>query len=298
VADNLVMPLEPMLVSSGPLRPDDDRYAFEVKWDGFRALVAIGSKGVQVTSRNGHDMTARYPELQQVSIVSEGSLLLDGEIVCLDEDGHPDFAALWFRSRGQTTPAVCFMAFDVLELGGRSLIDETYRERRRILEDLAFKGAHWCTPVSHIGEGAALFEATKKMGLEGVVTKRLDSRYRPGVRSRAWTKTKHLQTRTFALLGWLPREEWRGDRGCIVLGLRSETGIAMAGVVESGYGPELVDQLPQLTRSQLLALQTPGQLWEGDDPLVADVKFLEWSAAGGLRHATIVRDSADLMSAR
>lgn len=126
------------------------------------------------------------------------------------------------------------------------------------------------------------------MGLEGVVAKRLDSKYRPGIRSRAWTKTKHFQQRTFALLGWLPPEEWRQDRGCVVLGLRSEAGIAVAGVVESGYGRDLVEQLPRLTRAQLRALREGGRVWEDDDPMVGQVKYLEWSPAGGLRHATIV----------
>ena len=131
----------------------------------------------------------------------------------------------------------------------------------------------------------ALFAATKAMGLEGVVTKRLDSRYQPGVRSRAWTKTKHFQKRTFALLGWVPPWEWRGDRGCVVLGLRSPTGIAVSGVVESGYDRDLVEQLPHLTRSEFRALQEAGHVWTRDAPLVGEVKFLEWSAAFATPHS-------------
>jgi bifunctional non-homologous end joining protein LigD len=281
------MKIRPMLVTAGPLRPDSDRYAFEVKWDGFRALVEASPSAVKVWSRNGHEMTSRYSELQGLAAAGTTPVLLDGEIVCLDDKGNPDFGALWFRSRGSSSPAVCFMAFDVLEVGGRELIDEPYRERRRILEELNISGPHWCTPEIHIGEGAALFDATEEMGLEGVVAKRLDSRYRPGLRSKSWTKTKHFQTRNFALLGWLPPEEWRQDRGCVVLGLRSEAGIAVAGVVESGYGRGLVDQLPALTRRQLRWLQQPGRVWEGDDPIVGEVKYLEWSPAGGLRHATL-----------
>ena len=280
--------MKPMLVTSGPLRADSDKYAFEVKWDGFRALIHASPNSVTITSRNGHDMTARYPELQALSDAVERPVLLDGEIVCLDDDGKPDFAALWFRSRGASTPPVCFMAFDVLQLDDRLLLDEPYRERRRVLEDMELIGPQWCTPESRVADGEALFRATKEMGLEGVVAKRLDSKYRPGIRSRAWTKTKHFQTRSFALLGWVPPQEWRQDRGGVVLGLRSEGGIAMAGVVESGYGRELVDQLPQLTRSQLRAMQQPGSVWQGSEPLVRQVKYLEWSAAGGLRHATIV----------
>lgn len=276
-----------MLVTSGPLRPDSDKYAFEVKWDGFRALMDTSPTGLTIWSRNGHEMTSRYPELQGLTGVVDTSVVLDGEIVCL-VDNRPDFAALWFRSRGPTTPAVCFMAFDVLEIGDRDLTSEPYRERRRILEGLDINGPHWCTPALHIGEGAALFAATKEMGLEGVVAKRLDSRYRPGLRSKSWTKTKHFQTRNFALLGWLPPEEWRQDRGCVVLGLRSDSGIALAGVVESGYGRDLVEQLPALTRGELRSLQQPGRVWEGEEPMVGEVKYLEWSPADGLRHATVI----------
>ena len=282
------MQFRPMLVTSGSLRSDEDRYAFEVKWDGFRALVEAGPKGVRITSRNGHDMTSRYPELQGLSSAVKQRVILDGEIVCLDDDGNPDFAALWFRSRGEVTLPICFMAFDILERAGDELIDLTYEERRKQLEGLELTGGHWCAPDVQVGDGAALFSATKEMGLEGVVAKRLDSRYRPGIRSRSWTKTKHFQTRSFALLGWLPPEEWRGDRGCVVLGLRSGEGIAVAGVVESGYGRDLVEQLPRLTRSDYRTLSMAGALSSETDPLIAQVKFLEWSAAGGLRHATLV----------
>jgi bifunctional non-homologous end joining protein LigD len=287
----VIATLKPMLVSAGPLRSDSDKYAFEVKWDGFRALVHATPTGVTITSRNGYDMTVRYPELQGLRDAVSTPMLLDGEIVALNGDGSPDFAALWFRSRGSAEPGgrLCFMVFDVLRLGDEALISRPYRERRGILEDVSLSGPHWCTPEIHIGDGAALFAATKAMGLEGVVAKRLDSRYQPGVRSRAWTKTKHFQERTFALLGWVPPQEWRSDRGCIVLGLRTPEGIVVSGVVESGYGRELVEQLPVLTRAELREAQKPGHVWAGSAPFVGDVKFLEWSPAGGLRHAVLVK---------
>jgi bifunctional non-homologous end joining protein LigD len=284
------MKMRPMLVTSGPLRPDSDKYAFEVKWDGFRALIDASPDGVTVWSRNGYDMTSRYPELEALGGVVRKPLLLDGEIVCL-VDERPDFAALWFRTRGSAHAPVCFMAFDLLEHNGSSLVDLPYRERRKILEALELNGSHWHMPESQVGEGAALFTATKEMGLEGVVAKHLDSRYRPGIRSRSWIKTKHMQTRTFALLGWVPPEEWRGNRGCVALGLQSGHGIAFAGVVESRYGFELVARLPWLTRAELRELHTPGRVWHREDLQIGEVKYLEWSPAGGFRHASIV--SAD-----
>jgi bifunctional non-homologous end joining protein LigD len=87
-----------MLVGSGPLPADCDRFAFEVKWDGYRALIDAGPQGVTVSSRNGHDFTSRYPELTAVGEALSHAVLLDGEIVAFDEDGQPDFAALWFRT--------------------------------------------------------------------------------------------------------------------------------------------------------------------------------------------------------
>ena len=290
----------PMLAATGPLPEDSAKWAYEVKWDGFRALVQASPGGVAITSRNGYDMTSRYPELEGLSHAVSAPVLLDGEIVALGADGRPDFAALWFRNRGSADPGarLCFIAFDVLQLGAEALFTRPYRERRGILEELSLGGPNWCTPETHIREGAALFAATKRMGLEGVVAKRLDSQYRPGVRSTAWTKTKHWQQRTFALLGWLPPGEWRGDRGCIVLGLRTPNGIEVSGVVESGYDRELVDRLPELTRAQLRDLQNPGRVWTGGGPLVGEVKFLEWSPAGGLRHATLVSAGGTETAAR
>jgi bifunctional non-homologous end joining protein LigD len=286
------MQLRPMLVTTGPLPPDGERYAYEVKWDGFRALVAVTRDRVEVVSRNGNDMTSRYPELAGLAGRVKDPTVLDGEIVCLDGDGRPDFAALWGRSRGATSPSVCFMVFDVLQLGRKPLVDLPYRERRRILEGLDLAGGHWCTPPSHPGEGAALFAATRGMGLEGVVAKRVDSRYRPGLRTRLWTKAKHFQTRTFALLGWLPPQEWRGDRGCVALGLQVAEGLAFAGVVESGYGRELVDRLPQLKRADLRTLAEPGRCWDGTEPPAAVIKYLEWVPGMGLRHASILSVSS------
>lgn len=286
---------KPMLVSAGPLRPDSDDYAFEVKWDGFRTLVRVDG-AVTVTSRKGHDMTSRYPELQDLVETVANPVVLDGELVVLGAEGRPDFAALWFRSRTpKTQPAegtLCLMVFDVLRVGDRDLIELPYSQRRRILEDLGLTGPHWCTPDSHVGQSAALFAATRDLQLEGVVAKRVDSRYRPGIRSRSWVKTKHFQTKTFSLLGWLPPHEWRGDRGCVALGVERGGAVAFVGVVETGYGRGLVEQLPQLTRNDLRGLADQGVVPPTDGgQLMADVKYLEWSSAGGLRHATLVMSS-------
>jgi bifunctional non-homologous end joining protein LigD len=282
--------MKPMLVSSGQLKPDSDRYAFEPKWDGYRALITVSRQTLTIQSRNGFDMTSRYPELAGLKGAVSESIVLDGEIVVLNENGDPDFAALWFRNRSGADHEgqLCFVAFDVLQRGNEVLIDRPFHERRAMLEDLQLAGPHWCTTPSFVADGAALFEATRQRGLEGVVAKRVDSKYKPGIRSRSWTKTKHMQERNFALLGWISPEEWRGDRGCVVLGLRTlEGGLAVAGFVESGYGRELVEQLPQLTRGEVRRWSEPGVVCPSSG-MTGRVRYLEWSTAGGLRHASIV----------
>lgn len=131
-------------------------------------------------------MTAHYPELRNLGRLLGQDVVLDGEIVAVDEHGRPDFAALSMRRRptgGKDSHRICFMAFDVLHDGTRSLLDHPLAHRRRVLEDLGLKGSHWCVPAHHVGEGNALFQATKAQGLEGVVAKRLDAACKPGIRS-------------------------------------------------------------------------------------------------------------------
>lgn len=178
-------------------------FSFSVPYPGFSHGFEEREKDLSpahlaVLNPQRHLVTSRYPQLEGLREEVTRPVVLDGEIVAFDEDGRLDFAALWFRSRGSSHRPICFMAFDVLHVDGADLLDKPYRERRKILEGFELDGPHWCTPDIHIGGGRALLEATRQMGLEGVVAKRVDSVYRPGLRSKAWIKTKHFQTRTFS----------------------------------------------------------------------------------------------------
>jgi bifunctional non-homologous end joining protein LigD len=282
-----------MLVTSGPLPPDDERYGFEVKWDGFRALISLDAGRVAITSRKGYDMTAHYPELVVLAEGCHRRALLDGEIVCLDADGRPDFAGLWFRSRGRPAGSVCFMAFDILEADDRALLDRPLSERRVVLESLGLEGSGCHISPAYIGQGQALLAATRELGLEGVVAKRMCSSYRPGMRSRSWIKTKHMRTQPFGVVGWLPATERRHrDRGGVVISFLSEGEFAgYAGIIESGSSSDLVDRLPHLTRHEVENFARGLNALPAE--IIADVRFLEFSAAGGLRHASIVGIDGD-----
>jgi bifunctional non-homologous end joining protein LigD len=180
-----------MLARSGPL-PHQDGYAFELKWDGFRAIVRAG-EGFAVRSRRGWNMTALLPELAALPV----DAVLDGELVALGEDAWPDFPLVCDRLlNGRASIPLIYIVFDVLELDGQATIHLPYRERRRLLDSLGLHGPHWQTSAV-FDDGEALFTVAQERGLEGVVAKRLRGAYRPG--ERGWIKTKNRGYWRYAL---------------------------------------------------------------------------------------------------
>ena len=175
---------EPMLARSGPL-PVGAGWRFEVKWDGFRALVST-ERELRARSRNGWAMTRLLPELEPMP----RGLLLDGELVAWGDSGLPDFDRLCARLLHRVREvAVTFMVFDLLRVDAHSLLETPYERRRRLLEELDVNGAAWFTP-DVFDDGEALWQVVCDRGLEGVVAKRLSSLYRPGHRGGGWVKRK------------------------------------------------------------------------------------------------------------
>ena len=174
---------EPMLARSARL-PTSGDFAYEVKWDGFRAVVSTEGL-LRVRSRRGWDMTERVQFLAELP--ARG--IFDGELVALDDTGRPDFPQLCecVLMRRATTP-LTFIIFDVLSVEGRNVMDVPYAKRRGILERLGLNGGHWRTPEA-FEDGHALWEAVCEHELEGVVAKRRSGRYVPG--DRGWIKTKN-----------------------------------------------------------------------------------------------------------
>jgi bifunctional non-homologous end joining protein LigD len=174
-----------MLARSGRL-PTSGDFAYEVKWDGFRAIVST-ENGLRVRSRRGWDMTELVPELAALPVFTT----LDGELCAFGEDGLPDFPLVCERMlmrRAETR--VTYVVFDLLSLDGRDLTAAPYSERRRRLEELNLNGPSWQTPEI-FEDGHALFEAVCAHELEGVVAKRKGGRYRPGY--RGWVKVKNRE---------------------------------------------------------------------------------------------------------
>ena len=203
-------PLKPMLAMTGAL-PAGPGWGYEFKWDGVRALADLGRDGGRFYARSGVEITAAYPELAALH-EQAGAVLLDGEVVVLTEGGQPSFTALAERmhvrdpvraARLAATLPVTYVIFDLLRRGGEDLTGWPYRRRREALDALGLGGSRWAVPP-FFPDGPATYHAAGEHGLEGVVAKRLDSVYRPGVRSPDWLKVKLEVTADFVVGGWRP----------------------------------------------------------------------------------------------
>ena len=182
--------LVPMLAKLGTLPPDEQRYGFEIKWDGIRAITYYEPGRFRIESRNLNDITAQYPELRRLGRqLGSRDAVLDGEIVAFDERGRPSFERLQqrmhltrdaeIRRRAQEVP-VHYMLFDVLYLEGHSLMGRPYEERRELLESLGSRARPGRRRATTAARARRCSRRARDQGLEGVVAKRLDSRYAPG----------------------------------------------------------------------------------------------------------------------
>jgi bifunctional non-homologous end joining protein LigD len=209
-----------MLAHTGPM-PVGGGWAFEVKFDGMRLQLRGDGRAVCLRSRPGRDCSEEFPELAPIqTALGRHRVLLDGELVCLGGDGSPDFAGLRGRLRASADSArrdaerrpVTFLVFDLLHLDGRSTRELPYERRRRLLLELGLDdGVRWRTPPHFVCDSQPVLAATRERGLEGVVAKRLASRYLPGARNGAWVKHKHRRTESFLVSGWSPAEARRPE---------------------------------------------------------------------------------------
>jgi bifunctional non-homologous end joining protein LigD len=305
--------LKPMLAVAGALPTDDDKWSYEVKWDGVRALVAVDGGRITLTSRNGNDVTSHYPELRGLGLqLGSRQALLDAEIVAFKAEGRSDFGLLQARMHVgkpgaallRSTP-VQLMVFDVLHLEGKSLLDLPYDERRAALEELELTGEHWSVPPAFAGGGQALLDATREQGLEGILAKRRDARYQPGKRSDCWLKVKHIRRTSTVIAGWKPGEGGRAGRiGSLLLGVQGPDGLEYAGHVGTGFTAATLTMLgkelePLRIAESPFATAVPRMyakdaVWV-EPRLVAEIDYTEWTKDGRLRHPSYkgLRDDYD-----
>lgn len=292
--------LRPMLATRSETLPSGPGWVFEAKWDGIRALVLVRDASVRITSRNGNDLSGRYPELDGLADALAGrSVLLDGEIVAFDDQGRPSFQALQRRMHVQSPTMIrrlsaevpaALVVFDLLWDDGVDLTGLPYHERRARLEALHLDGASWQTPTT-TPDGEGMREATLRLGLEGVVAKRDDARYEPGRRSRSWLKVKHHRRQEMVVGGWLRGEGSRvGTFGALLLGVHDAEGLRYSGRVGTGFDARalalLVERMAPLAQAEspFDAGSVPRGAQFVAPELVVEVRFGEWTEDGIIRH--------------
>jgi bifunctional non-homologous end joining protein LigD len=304
--------LTPMLARSGQLPRDEPKWGFEVKWDGIRTVAFCDHGHISLQGRNFTDFTPRYPEVRPMAReLGARRVILDGEIVAFDSEGRPSFERLQSRMhlasdsavkrRVRDTP-VTYVAFDVLYLDGFSTVSLTYEQRRELLEALELDGPAWRAPAYHRGEGAALLEATRKLGIEGIVAKRLDSTYQPGARTSAWLKIKNVCEQDVVIGGWTAGEGGRSRTlGALAVGVYDDGKLSYAGKVGTGF----TEQTLALLQRELEPLRRDSSPFEGRQPpkgtvfveprLVARVELREWTRSGTMRAPSFkgLRDDVD-----
>ncbi|GAA1789141.1 ATP-dependent DNA ligase [Nocardioides hankookensis] len=236
--------MRPMLATKATHVPTGEAWTHEVKWDGVRALTDVRDGVVRMTSRNENNITVAWPELS-ASPLDGRDLLVDGEIIALNDRGLPDFRTLQERMHvrnpktiarlADAVPAI-YMVFDLLRLDGTDLTGEPLERRRELLTGLGLDGS-WQVPAPY-DDGAMLFDATLQQGLEGIVSKRRASTYRPGERSAHWLKFAHRHRLSYVVGGWRPQEGTSDRLAALLVGEPTPDGLIYRGRVGSGIGPK------------------------------------------------------------
>jgi bifunctional non-homologous end joining protein LigD len=284
--------------------PEGDQWIYEVKFDGYRALLLKDHNHVRLRSRNNKDLTSTYPTIEDAARKVKAEMaLVDGEIVALDASGKPSFQALQHRSAHRNY-AIVFYAFDLLHLNGQDLTRTPLEERRRRLPDVVKEsGILLSEPLR--GRPHHVIDAVSRIGLEGVVAKRKDSRYESGERSGAWVKLKLDKQQEFVIGGFRP-----GSNGvdALLVGYHEGKELRFAGKVRAGFTPhlrrEVFDSLKALHTAKCPFVDLPNSKtshWGGGitaeqmsemtwvkPKMVAQIRFVEWTNDGHLRHAAFL----------
>ncbi len=285
---------KPMLATLAEDVPRGAGWTFEVKWDGYRAIARESGGDTALTSRNGNDLTARFQNVAKEipKAVKTPDCVLDGEVCALDASGRSSFSAM---QQGKAGTPIVYYVFDVLEIEGEPVIDLPLVERRKLLEGLLDRRSKTVRLSETFDDGQALLEAAKQQRLEGIMAKRLDSRYLPGKRTRDWLKIKTHSEQEFVVAGYTKGTGRRASSfGSLVLGYYVSNQLVYAGNVGTGFNSKeiekLLDKLRSLRRDTPPFREVPkmpkvrkGDVIWVEPKLVVQVEFAEWTHDGRLR---------------
>jgi len=268
---------------------DDPEWIFETKWDGFR-VIAVASPGQAVLySRNGNDVSKRYPSICAALAAVKQAAVFDGELVALDSRGRSRFQLL--QNAGRDAARLLYCVFDLLYFGGEDLSDWPLLKRKEALAKALPKSPLLLYSTRVAGEGIKAFAKAKRAQEEGVIAKLADSRYISGKRTREWLKVKASQEQEVVIVGFTRPRGSRKCFGALLLAVRDGKSWKYAGRVGTGFNEKTLHALyaklvPLITRAKPVDTKVPDErntIWV-KPKLVAQVKFTEWTKGGGMRH--------------
>ena len=270
--------------------PAGDRWLHEMKYDGYRTLIAVGGEEGRAYTRSGLDWSDKFAGLiAEAAQLDCRSALIDGEAVVVDDRGKTSFQALQAALKGDPS-TIIYYAFDLLALDGKDLTKLPLVDRKEKLEALIGKSEGRIRYSEHIvGKGEKLFGAFCEAGLEGVISKRADAKY-SGSRSGTWLKTKCIRRQEFVIVGWTPSDKQRGFRS-LLLGVNRDGKLTYAGKAGTGYTADEIERLMALMdplEVKKPTVEAPraavrGAHWIKPE-LVAEIAFTEFTDEGVLRH--------------
>lgn len=290
-------PPAPQLATLRAVPPAGDDWLHELKWDGYRMLVDVAGGRAKLRSRNGLDWTPDYPDIVKAfEALGAGDATFDGELVALTPQGNDDFGLLQKVISGNSNAPLRCMLFDLPSLGGHDLARTALEDRKALLGELLEGAAPVLALSQHIvGHGAEVFAASKRQGMEGIVSKRLDAHYTPG-RSQSWVKTKHAQGDEFIIVGYTAPKRSRNGFGSLLLATQRDGALVYVGRVGTGFDDAMLRNLaarmkPLARREATVALPPhipfrPRDVTWIEPRLVVELEYRGWGKEGLLRQAS------------
>jgi DNA ligase D-like protein (predicted ligase) len=295
--------IEPMQCKPVSALPAGEKWTFEIKFDGYRCIAVKRAGELTLFSRHQKVLNTRFPRVADALALLESDFVLDGELVALDAQGRPSFQVLQ-NNLSRLLPTY-FYCFDLLNRDGETLISFPLQERRQLHKMLpAPEDPLRLSPLLHAPSDQILV-AVRKLGLEGIVAKQIDSVYEPGERSGAWIKLRANREQEFVIGGYIP-----GARGfdALLVGVYEGKELIFVAKVKNGFVPRVRDEifpaletlrtakcpfanLPEtraLRWGETITAEKMSECRWVKPKLVCQVAFLEWTDAGHLRHSTFV----------
>jgi bifunctional non-homologous end joining protein LigD len=269
---------------------DDPQWLFEIKWDGYRAITEKRKDQILLYSRNGLNFKSAYPIVADQLKTIEADAVLDGEIVVLNDEGTPDFQYLQHYSENRHRP-IQYYVFDLLELNGEDTTGLPLIDRKELLQKIIPDNPVIKYSDHIIGDGIAFFEVSKKKDLEGIIAKKMDSKYYPGKRTQEWLKIKHHKTAEAVIAGFTAPAGSRKYFGALILAAKEGNKFIYIGHTGTGFNQDSLKEMYEMLQPLVQKNSPFDEKIKTNSPvtwvkpeLICEVKYSEITSDEKFRH--------------